>query len=405
MERIPQCRIHPISIKLIKKGHPWVTKDKFSLRFPKDSPFIVALDEKQKPFALLIHDPSHRKIKGRVWSLTPPFAKEVMNFTVSLKARLDISIHKRLSQKSKLGRENFYLVFGEVDKLPGLNILRLKDRVLVQYYGLFWKTHQSIIKETLLENIPQLLEENIWFQNRGETRELQKRPVNSVEPHRRDEFFLEEFGVQYLIRLGATYDHGLYSDMSAIRKKLSHHINSHSVVLNLYSYTGAYSLWALKNNAKKVYSVDLSPKYLEWLQNNLDLNNDLDHTKHFSVLQSVQEALKEFAKKKKKFNIIICDPPSSSSDGEKKSSAIKAYKELLQKMDLVLEANGILIVFLNTHQINHEKFLKIMMENIKELKLNYNVKEKLFLREDCPTMKNFPEGNYLKGLVLQKMNF
>lgn len=402
MNRIPECLVHPVSIKLIRSGHPWITADNFSNRFPRHSEFIVATDERKRPMALLMHDPQHKNIKGRVWSTKMPFEREAQHFTASIQGRLDLAFEKRIRMPELKERENYYLVFGEADQLPGLFIQRLKDRVLIQLYTSFWNRYKSIIQTTVQEVFPEIKDESIWFQLRGETRELQKLPVNSVTPDRRDEFHLQEFGIQYLIRLGSSYDHGLYTDMSSIRYNLRKVLRPDMQVLNLFSYTGAFSLWAMKNGAKATVSVDLSPKYIEWLQQNIALNPDLDPTRHEAMVQSVDEALTILKSQERTFDLIICDPPSSSSDGEKRSSAIKSYKELIAKMNSVLRPKGKIVVFLNTHQVSMQKFEKTIQEHLNELKLAYKLGTRLGLSQDCPTQKGFPEGNYLKGIVLEK---
>ena len=402
MNKIPECLIHPVSIKLLRQGHPWITSDNFSNRFPRQSEFVIAMDERKRPLALLIHDPYHKNVKARVWSTKFPFDREAQHFTASIQARLDLAFEKRIQQKELKERENYYLVFGEADQLPGLFILRLKDRVLIQLYTGFWNRYKSIIQTTLQEVFPEIKDENVWFQLRGETKELQKLPTNSIDSNRRDEFHLSEFGIQYLIRLGSSYDHGLYTDMSSIRHVLSKFIAPGMSVLNLYSYTGAFSLWAMKLGATNVVSVDLSPKYIEWLQQNIALNPELNHTQHESMIKSVDEALNDLKTNHKTFDFIVCDPPSSSSDGEKRTSAVKAYRDLLEKMDLLLKAGGKLVIFLNTHQIGQEKFDRILKDYLSELKLNYKMITRLHLSQDCPTLKGFPEGSYLKGIVLEK---
>lgn len=400
MTKIPECLIHPVSIKLLKQGHPWITPDSFSNRFPRQSEFVIATDERKRPIALLMHDPHHRNVKARVWSTKFPFDREAQHFTASIQGRLDLAFEKRADLKD---RENYYLVFGEADQLPGLFVLRLKDRVLIQFYTSFWNRYKSIIQTTIQEVFPEIKDENVWFQLRGETKELQKLPQNAVDNNRRDEFHLSEFGIQYLIRLGSSYDHGLYTDMSSIRHTLAKYVKPGMSVLNLYSYTGAYSLWSMKLGANQVVSVDLSPKYIEWLQQNLALNPELNHTQHEAMIKSVDDALNELATANRKFDFIICDPPSSSSDGEKRTSAIKAYKDLLMKMDKVLNPGGKLVVFLNTHQVSQDKFDRVLKDYLSELKLNYKMSTRLHLGQDCPTLKGFPEGSYLKGIMLEKV--
>lgn len=403
MNKIPECLIHPVSIKLIRSGHPWITADSFSNRFPRQSEFIIATDDRKRPMALLMHDPYHKNVKARVWSTKFPFDREAQHFTASIQGRLDLAFEKRIQEAALKERENYYLVFGEADQLPGLFVLKLKDRVLIQFYTQFWNRYKSIVQTTLQEVFPEIKDENIWFQLRGETRELQKLPVNSVDTERRDEFHLQEFGLQYLIRLGSSYDHGLYTDMSSIRHALKKFVSLDSSVLNLFSYTGAFSLWSMKLGAKNVVSVDLSPKYIEWLQQNLGLNPDLNSAQHEALTMSVDEAMNKLVGEEKKFDLIICDPPSSSSDGEKRTSAIKAYKDLIKKMDQVLNPQGRMVLFLNTHQVTNQKFEKTIQDNLAELKLNYKLGMRISLGQDCPTLKGFPEGSYLKGLVLEKL--
>jgi len=403
MNKIPECLIHPISIKLIRSGHPWITADNFSNRFPRQSEFIIATDDRKRPMALLLHDPNHKNVKARVWSTKFPFDREAQHFTASIQARLDLAIEKRLQEAALKERENYYLVFGEADQLPGLFVLRLKDRILIQFFTGFWNRYKSIIQTTVQEIFPEIKDDNIWFQTRGETRELQKLPVNASESGRRDEFHIQEFGLQYLIRLGSSYDHGLYTDMSSVRYALKKYITTDTAVLNLYCYTGAFSLWAMKLGAKQVTSVDLSPKYIEWLQQNLGLNPELNSAQHEALTMSAEEALVKLRHEERKFDFIICDPPSSSSDGEKRTSAIKSYKDLISKMDKVLNPKGNMVIFLNTHQVTNQKFEKTIQEILGELKLNYKLGMRLSLGQDCPTIKGFPEGNYLKGLVLEKL--
>lgn len=402
MNKLPECIIHPISIKLIRQGHPWITPDSFSNRFPRNSDFVVAMDDRKRPMALLIHDPNHKNVKARVWTTKYPFDQEAQHFTASLQARLELSFEKRFKEAPLKERENYYLAFGEADQLPGIFIQKLKDRVLIQLYTSFWNPYKAIIQTTLQEAFPEIKDENIWFQLRGETRELQKLPINSTDAQRRDEFHLSEFGLQYLVRLGSSYDHGLYTDMSSVRFTLKKFITPESSVLNLYCYTGAFSLWAMKLGAKQVTSVDLSPKYIEWLQQNLGLNPDLNSAQHEALTMSVEESLVKLRSENRKFDFIICDPPSSSSDGEKRTSAIKSYKDLISKMDKVLNEKGHMVIFLNTHQVNGQKFEKTIQEILAELKLNYKLNMRLSLGQDCPMLKGFPEGSYLKGLVLEK---
>ena len=151
----------------------------------------------------------------------------------------------------------------------------------------------------------------------------------------------------------------------------------------------------------EVHSVDLSKKYLNWLEDNLSLNKF--DGKHFSYKSPVYEQLKEFQKQDQKFDVILSDPPSSSSDGKKRTNAMKNLKQELPLMVDLLEKGGHIIVFLNTHQVSPKKFQQKLLDILKEKKLRLKIIKNLKLNKDCPTHKGFPEGDYLKGILLQKV--
>jgi 23S rRNA (cytosine1962-C5)-methyltransferase len=187
--------------------------------------------------------------------------------------------------------------------------------------------------------------------------------------------------------------------MSAIRTQLAPHFIPGQKVLNLYAYTGAYSLFALKHQATKVISVDLSAKYLQWLETNLQLNPKLNSKAHESVAQDTTKFLQNTPDH---FDIIICDPPSFSSNKKKSASAFKQYDELLPLIVKHLTKQGKAFIFLNTHSITKNKFLKKVETILKEQKLPATIIKHLGLQDDCPRRKGFPEGDYLKGFIIQK---
>lgn len=388
----PRVELHPASIKHIKLGHPWITSDRFSDRFPRSS-FFVACRLDEENFVVLLNDPTHPQVKARVWKIDPKSSLDRKDFIYEVVGKLTTSIEIRLAQN--LDRENFYLVFGEADHLPGLHIIKLKDDLLIQFYANVWTNFEKDIVNFLTK---QNLGKRIWIQKRNKEQEKEFYCA-SDKNIKEANFELEEFGIKYNIKINKYYDIGIYTDMAAIRNKLTSEFEGKSV-LNLYSYTGAYSLFALKNGAKEVTSVDLSKKYLDWLDSNLALNPILDASKHTRIEAPTMSALENLAKAGKTFDLIICDPPSASSDGKKTTSAIDSYKSLMPKISTVLNPGGKAIVFLNTHSITRKSFEDKIKSYTTELPLK--VASALKLQEDCPSLKGFIEGDYLKGLVLLK---
>jgi 23S rRNA (cytosine1962-C5)-methyltransferase len=398
---LKKVNLHPASCKYLKLGHPWITEDSYTKRFPREEFFLVGVDEKNRQeIALLINDPEHKNVKARLWSLNPEDWKKDTTFKAQLEERLKNSFQKRMSSSIPSERENFYLVNGESDLLPGLLILKLKNQLLIQYYALFWKK----VEKDLIGIVQSLIDcEEIWIQERNFN---QAKSIRSVKGKTHDEFVLSEYGINYQIRINEHYDFGIYTDMSAIRKQMVPYLGAAKSMLNLYSYTGAFSLFGLKHGMDNVVSVDLSSKYLAWLDENLALNPDLHKTKHTSQCQPSEKALEKLALEGVHFEAIICDPPSASSDGSTTSSALKSYEKLLPLMLKVLSQNGVLFAFLNTHHISWNKFEEKLKQIIAASDFNNQlvIGKRFKLSDDCHPLKGFHEGDYLKGFLIEFKN-
>jgi 23S rRNA (cytosine1962-C5)-methyltransferase len=387
--------LHPHTLKYLRQGHPWITKDRFSMSFNHSSQFIQGLDERGHESAILLHDPGHKEIKARLWRL----GGGKLDFPSECRERLTRAYENREKMNLADERENYYLAFGEADFLPGLFIQRLGPVALVQTYCGFWERHRDLVSGHISELCGPSLK-GIWWQERN-TEKIPKvhsfgKPVAATS--------IREFDINYNLRFGAHYDVGLYSDMSFARKSLEHEFKCARRVLNLYCYTGAFSLFALKHGADKVVSVDLSEPYLKELWGNLTANPELKRDSHQSICAPVDRALNDLIKAGENFDLIICDPPSASSDGKKVSRAFDKYNEILVTMEKVLAKDGKIATFLNTHSVSRGKFKGKIEGIISEHGLPLQVETTLGLGEDCPTLKGYPEGDYLKGLLLKSTN-
>lgn len=409
--QFPRVQLHPQTLKHMKLGHPWVTEDSYTRKFPH-APFLVGTGSDRKETALLLHDENHKKIKARLWSLTPPFDISEEQFKSEFHSRLKTAFGKRKSLIQEQSRENYYLVFGESDFLPGIFLQRLKNHFVLGLYTQFWDQYlKSFIGPLIHQELKILFPElsiELWIQERNKKQE--KQILNLTHPDFKEaQFVLSEYKVNYLIKINNYYDLGIYTDMSALRpvvlKKFKEfHSTENARALNLFSYTGAYSLYFLKQGFKEVVSVDLSKKYLEWLEENLKLNPQLDSAKHQSLCLSVRESFKKLNDEKRQFDLIISDPPSASSDGEKMSSSLKFYEEDLKQLLNLLAPNGMAVLFLNTHTISRKKFEEKIQSLIVSMNLQneFSIIKRVSLENDCPSLKGFIEGDYLKGLFVQK---
>lgn len=399
---LKKVNLHPASCKYLKLGHPWITEDTYTKRFPRDEFFLIGVDEKNRQeIALLINDPEHKNVKARLWSLNPEDWKKSerdTSFKAMLEERMKNAFSRRLNSSLPSERDNFYLVNGESDFLPGLLILKLKNQLLIQYYALFWKK----VEKELIEIVQSLLDvEEIWIQERNFNQAKSIRAVKGKAAQA--DLVLNEYGIHYQIRINEHYDFGIYTDMSAIRKQMVPYLSKAQSMLNLYSYTGAFSLFGLKHGMQKVVSVDLSAKYLGWLDENLALNPELEKSRHTAMCMPSEKALEKLALEGMLFESIICDPPSASSDGSSTSSALKSYEKLLPLMLKVLAKNGVLFAFLNTHHISWNKFEEKLKQIIAASEFNNQlvIGKRFKLSDDCLPLKGFHEGDYLKGFLIE----
>lgn len=388
--------LHPASYRHLGEGHPWVIKDKYTEQFRSKTRFLIAKDKKTDKQFLLLNDTAHPKIKARLWKADFIENESIFEtFLLDLKERLQVSLEKRAPLLEAHERENIFLAFGEADSLPGLFLLKLGEGLIIQSYARYWKKFQKDLLPILKDFKESIGFQWIAWQEREDTKTSLLQPLLGKMP---DEMIVKEWGVQYKIKLTQGYDLGLYTDMAAIREKCQSEFRGKSF-LNLYSYTGAWSLFALANGATEVKSSDLSKKYLSWLEENIELNNFTGN--HQSLPGDNLKTLRDLQKSGKSFDLILCDPPSFSSDKKKTTSAMKAYEEILPLLSSITNPGGKALCFLNTHSISWNKFESKIQEISSPL--GFRVSGKLKLNNDCPVMKGFPEGNYLKGVILKKV--
>jgi 23S rRNA (cytosine1962-C5)-methyltransferase len=385
--------LHPSTLKHLLNGHPWITADEYSRRFPVKSKFLTLINPKDnKRIGQFIHDPHHPKVKARLWIKGQA---ESNSFENILFERLKRSAARR--EEFLVARDCYYLSFGEVDQLPGLFIIVFGKIIIIQSQSLFWNDYKAI----LVKHLKQIKSDTqaILFQLRAVG--SQKTPPQLIDGQLPEQQVTEEFGLNYILKPTEFYDPGFYPDMSGVRERLKGYLPSNGKALNLFSYTGAFTLQALEQGLE-VSSVDLSSKYMSWLEDNIKINQ-LPIDKHTSLVKRADKVIDAFAQSNKKFDWIVCDPPSFFSDKKKSISSIQFYQKFLQGLLSLLEKQGSLVIFLNTHNYRSNRFNDLVDQVCQKHKELSKV-AKLTLTADCPTEKFFPEGNYLKGFVLKRLS-
>lgn len=207
-----------------------------------------------------------------------------------------------------------------------------------------------------------LPQENIILKTRRKQsakEESARNQYKKIESEKKIEGIIQEQGQIFKINLSDYIDTGLFFDHRPLRDFVRNSCSGKSV-LNLFCYTGSFSVYAAQGNAKKITSVDLSNTYLEWAKENMLLNDFCDENKYFFVRQDASEFLsqmnEESAKSNKSnlFDIIILDPPTFSNSKRTKTTLDinRDWSDFVAKCLNLLTPKGILYFSTNSRRLN-----------------------------------------------------
>ena len=285
------------------------------------------------------------------------------------------------------------LCHGEGDELPGLILDYYAGVVVLQCHSIGMTQHLEAIKTALQNALGEAF--IALYDKSSET--LPKRETHQdgyvfgscATPH-----VAIEDGVQYAIDWETGQKTGFFIDQRDNRALLGKMAQG-KTVLNAFCYSGGFSLQALKNNAKLVYSLDSSAKAIALTERNLELN--AFHHNHVSVVADAMDFLKELPEP---FDIIVLDPPAFAKSIDKKHRAVQGYKRLNAHALRQIKPGGILFTFSCSQVVDKALFQHTLISAAIESKRNVKILYQLHQPADHPIGAFHPEGEYLKGLVL-----
>jgi 23S rRNA (cytosine1962-C5)-methyltransferase len=205
------------------------------------------------------------------------------------------------------------------------------------------------------------------------------------------------FGVDVTAPLGV----GLFPDLRLGRAAVAARA-AHRRVLNLFSYTGAFSVRAAKAGAAEVVAVDLSAKVHARARRNLELSG-LDPGKMETVTADTLKTVERFVDRGRRFDLVICDPPSFSQGPAGSFSVGKDLARLASAAAGVLDSGGLLAFATNSTKVSALDLDRALAEGAAERRVELRVVERVGLPPDFPVAPGFPEGNYLKFVIALKV--
>ena len=281
----------------------------------------------------------------------------------------------------------YRLLYGEGDGLPGLVADRYGRYVIV-------KTYAASV-ETVVPDVVKALSKALKLRGISRRTSAGLEPLWGENPP--PEVTVSENGLTFIANLYEGQKTGLFLDQRDNRQTVRH-FSVDRRILNLFSYNGAFSVYALAGGATYVRSVDIAEAANRDAVRNVALNG-LDEAKHETLTADVFELLKRYAEQGERFDLVILDPPSLAKDKQSRHAALRAYQRLNTAALRCVVPGGLLVSSSCTAQVSPTDFHRMLSEAANRAKVRVQVVHEAGHALDHPVPVHFPEGRYLKFVI------
>ena len=309
-----------------------------------------------------------------------------------LQAALDV--RSAIGLAGKINNNIFRLVHGEGDNLPGLIIDVYGQTAVLQAHSIGMHRARHEIAEALLQVTSSI--KNIFY--KSETTLPFKANLgqeNGFIIGETNDNIAVENGLKFHIDWLKGQKTGFFTDQRDNRALLERYSN-HRNVLNMFCYTGGFSVYALRGGADLVHSVDSSSKAVDMARKNVELNFQ-DCEKHQAF---AEDAFKYLDKMETFYDLIVLDPPAFAKHKDALKQALKGYTRLNAKAFKKIKQGGILFTFSCSQVVTKDNFRTAVFTAAALSGRNVRILHQLHQPADHPINIYHPEGEYLKGLVL-----
>jgi 23S rRNA (cytosine1962-C5)-methyltransferase len=305
-------------------------------------------------------------------------------------------LRQRLGLTDNSSTNAYRLVHAEGDGAPGLIIDIYNTAAVIQTHTLGMHHAKSYIADALKEIYGSGLQ--CIYDKSADTMSKQNQGVieNKFLFGEMEDAVVTENGIKFHIDFKAGQKTGFFIDQRENRKLLGQYAKGKKV-LNTFSYSGGFSLYALKEEAALVHSVDSSKRAAEWTEQNMKLNSDMVGNNHTFYTQDVFDFLKS---SQESYDVIVLDPPAFAKHLSSVNKATIGYRNLNCEAIKRINRGGILFTFSCSQVIDKALFRKIIFTAAAMTKRNVRILHQLTQPADHPISLYHPEGEYLKGLVL-----
>jgi len=390
-------RVTPEAERALRQGHPWLFEQAITSQSHagQAGDLAIIFDRKKRFLAVGLYDP-HSSIRVRILHHGNPAAINQDWFSMQLATALrlrDPLLHLPPERKTS----GYRLVHGENDGLPGLVIDRYAGTLVLKLYSPAWLPHLKAILSALADLWPH---ERLALRLGRALQDAQGQLHGLTDgmilygPELAEPVLFRENGLQFEADPLHGQKTGFFLDQRENRRRVEA-LAGGKHVLNLFSYTGGFSVYAARGGARSIISVDTSQPALDAARRNM-AHNSLDQISHETRARDVFEILKEMAQAERRFNLVIVDPPAFAQNKIQVRRAIMAYKRLTRLSLTVLAAGGTLVQASCSSHVDADTFFNMVHSTAARAGRPLREIERTGHALDHPIA--FKEGAYLKCL-------
>ncbi|WP_069660562.1 class I SAM-dependent rRNA methyltransferase [Arcticibacter eurypsychrophilus] len=391
---MPQVSLKKGKEKAVRQLHPWIFSGAIeNIKGKPENGEIVDVTDHSGAFLArgFFNDQSRVAVRILEWD------EAVVVDENWWRVRIKKAVSARQGLLDSTHTNTYRLIFSEADFLPGLIVDRYGDYLSLQLLTSGVEKLKDIIVNELvtLLNVKGIFDRSDASARAHDGMEASFGILYGVEPPE----FVEviENDVKYLINIAAGQKSGFFCDQRDNRRIVAQHTQGKRV-LDCFSYSGGFTLNALKYGASSVVSVDSSALAIETMNQNIVLNG-FDASQYQAIQSDVNKYLRVLKEGNEKFDLIVLDPPKYAPSRSSLDKASRAYKDLNRMAMGLLNSGGILATFSCSGAVDISHFKQILawaaLDAGKEIQYIYQFCQP----EDHPVRSSFPEGEYLKGLL------
>jgi 23S rRNA (cytosine1962-C5)-methyltransferase len=375
----------------VHRYHPWIFSGAIKKIYgnPSEGDIVGVFDNKDNFLAVGHYQPGSIAVRILAFEDIEP---DIEFFTGRIRSALEF--RKSIGLIDNGLTDVFRLIHAEGDNLPGLIADFYNGVVVMQMHSI----GMYRIKEEIAEIIIRLLDNRVRaVYNKSETTIPFKSGVAGINEFLdgySDPVVVTENGFKFKIDWTTGQKTGFFIDQRENRKLLTDYTKGRSV-LNMFGYTGGFSVYAMKN-ASLVHSVDSSASANQLADENIRLNFG-DDERHTSFQADAFEFLNGI---NKKYDLIILDPPAFAKHNNVLSNALQGYKRLNMKAIEQVKPGGIIFTFSCSQVVSRDNFRKSVFVAAANTGRNVKILHYMSQPPDHPVSIYHPESEYLKGLVL-----